>query len=86
VHGLQNISPNGVAFADKGMRPGALPRMLSEILDTRVMIKGAMKRLGKGDRVSFQSAIDSEPQWEILAELMRHPSSSLLILQILSHN
>jgi DNA polymerase elongation subunit (family B) len=37
------ISPNGVLFAPWTARQGVLPRMLQEILDTRIMIKAAMK-------------------------------------------
>eukprot|EP01105_Mastigella_eilhardi_P017939 TRINITY_DN4137_c0_g1_i4.p1 TRINITY_DN4137_c0_g1~~TRINITY_DN4137_c0_g1_i4.p1 ORF type:complete len:1941 (-),score=416.30 TRINITY_DN4137_c0_g1_i4:61-5133(-) len=37
------VSPNGVMFVKNAVRQGVLPRMLQEILDTRVMIKGAMK-------------------------------------------
>ena len=33
------------------VRPGVLPRMLREILDTRVMIKGAMKKVPPEDKV-----------------------------------
>ncbi len=33
------------------VRPGVLPRMLREILDTRVMIKGAMKKVAAADKV-----------------------------------
>ncbi len=38
------VAPNGLAFVRDTVCPGVLPRMLSEILDTRIMIKGAMKR------------------------------------------
>ncbi|GFH16260.1 DNA polymerase, partial [Haematococcus lacustris] len=38
------IAPNGVAYAPASVRPGVLPRMLSELLNTRVMTKAAMKR------------------------------------------
>jgi DNA polymerase zeta len=38
-----NISPNGVVFVKQHIRQGVLGRMLSEILDTRVMIKQSMK-------------------------------------------
>lgn len=38
------IAPNGVAFAPPDVRPGVVPRMLREILATRVMVKAAMKR------------------------------------------
>lgn len=39
------ISPNGVLFAPWSQRRGILPRMLQELLDTRVMVKNAMKGL-----------------------------------------
>ncbi|XP_044259688.1 DNA polymerase zeta catalytic subunit [Tribolium madens] len=39
-----NFSPCGVAFVKKQVRDGILPRMLREILDTRLMVKNSMKR------------------------------------------
>lgn len=39
-----NISPNGVAFVKPEVRVGTLKRMLTEILDTRIMVKDSMKR------------------------------------------
>jgi hypothetical protein len=33
-----NISPCGVAFVKDGIRKGVLPRMLQEILETRLMV------------------------------------------------
>jgi len=45
-----------VGFVNPATRPGVLPRMLSEILDTRVMVKGAMKRLTPADRVRVPPA------------------------------
>ncbi|KAL6779569.1 POLZ1 [Auxenochlorella protothecoides x Auxenochlorella symbiontica] len=45
------ISPNGIGFVPPSRRPGVLPRLLSEILDTRVMVKGAMKRLPPAAKV-----------------------------------
>jgi DNA polymerase zeta len=44
------ISPNGLAFVKPHIRQGVLGRMLSEILDTRFMIKKAMKDY-KNDKV-----------------------------------
>ena len=44
------ISANGLAFTAPHVRPGVLPRLLKEILDTRVMVKGAMGA-AKRDRV-----------------------------------
>jgi DNA polymerase zeta len=38
------VTPNGMAFVKSTVRPGVVPRMLSEILDTRIMVKAAMKR------------------------------------------
>jgi DNA polymerase zeta len=37
-------APNGVMFTPASVRPGVLPRLLTEILDTRVMVKMALKR------------------------------------------
>jgi len=45
------IAPNGVAFTPPSVRPGVLPRMLSEILATRIMVKAAMKRTPAAARV-----------------------------------
>lgn len=45
------LAPNGVAFLPQASRPGVLPRLLHEILATRVMVKAAMKR-SKADKVS----------------------------------
>lgn len=41
------MAPNGVAYVSSSHRKGVLPRMLKEILDTRLMVKGAMKRCKK---------------------------------------
>lgn len=35
------VAPNGVAFAPKEARPGVLPRLLQEILNTRIMVGAA---------------------------------------------
>ncbi|EKM61040.1 uncharacterized protein PHACADRAFT_204189 [Phanerochaete carnosa HHB-10118-sp] len=40
-----NISPNGMVFVKPAVRKGLLGRMLTELLDTRVMVKQAMKRV-----------------------------------------
>ncbi|KAM4771033.1 DNA polymerase zeta catalytic subunit [Rhinophrynus dorsalis] len=37
------VSPNGVAFVKASVRRGVLPRMLEEILKTRIMVKQSMK-------------------------------------------
>ncbi|KAH8370569.1 hypothetical protein KR093_004143 [Drosophila rubida] len=40
---LVTVSPCGVVFVKREVREGILPRMLSEILDTRQMVKQSMK-------------------------------------------
>lgn len=47
------IAPNGVAYASPKARPGVLPRMLHEILTTRIMVKAAMKRSPASDKVTL---------------------------------
>ncbi|XP_045467770.1 DNA polymerase zeta catalytic subunit isoform X2 [Harmonia axyridis] len=47
---LLNFSPCGVAFVNKSVRDGIMPRMLREILDTRLMVKKSMKE-NKDDAV-----------------------------------
>lgn len=44
-----NFSPCGVAFVKRDVRLGILPRMLQEILDTRLMVKKSMKQ-NKGNK------------------------------------
>ena len=46
------IAPNGIAYASPEARPGILPRLLQEILSTRIMVKAAMKRAPKSAKVS----------------------------------
>ncbi|KAG8582486.1 hypothetical protein GDO81_008073 [Engystomops pustulosus] len=43
------VSSNGVAFVKASVRKGVLPRMLEEILNTRIMVKQSMKQY-KEDR------------------------------------
>lgn len=38
-----NIAPNGIIFVKPGIRKSLLAKMLGEILETRVMVKGGMK-------------------------------------------
>ncbi|XP_055316014.1 DNA polymerase zeta catalytic subunit isoform X2 [Sitodiplosis mosellana] len=47
---LINISPCGAVFVKPSVREGVLPRMLREILDTRLMVKQSMK-LHKSDKL-----------------------------------
>jgi len=47
---VSSVAPNGIMYVKSNVRKGLLGRMLVELLDTRVMVKQAMKRVG-GDRV-----------------------------------
>ncbi|CAH1173828.1 unnamed protein product [Phaedon cochleariae] len=47
---LLNFAPCGVGYVKKEVRDGIMPRMLREILDTRLMVKNAMKE-NKDDKV-----------------------------------
>uniref|UniRef100_A0A5K4FAI1 DNA polymerase zeta catalytic subunit n=1 Tax=Schistosoma mansoni TaxID=6183 RepID=A0A5K4FAI1_SCHMA len=38
-----NISPNGVVFVKKSIREGILPRMLKQLITTRLMVKDSIK-------------------------------------------
>lgn len=42
--GAPYVSPNGSVFCSKDVRPGILPMMVKEMLNTRIMIKRSMKR------------------------------------------
>jgi len=44
------VAPNGIMYVNKVVRKGLLGRMLAELLETRVMVKQAMKGI-KDDKV-----------------------------------
>ncbi|VFQ97794.1 unnamed protein product [Cuscuta campestris] len=45
------LTPNGVMFVPSDVRKGVLPRMLEELLETRIMVKQAMKKLDVSQKV-----------------------------------
>ncbi|KAL5566065.1 hypothetical protein UlMin_029229 [Ulmus minor] len=45
------LTPNGVMFVPSKVRKGVLPRLLEEILSTRIMLKQAMKKLSPSQQV-----------------------------------
>uniref|UniRef100_K3ZPX4 DNA polymerase n=1 Tax=Setaria italica TaxID=4555 RepID=K3ZPX4_SETIT len=45
------LTPNGVLYVQPEIRKGVLPRLLEEILSTRIMVKQAMKKLGPSEQV-----------------------------------
>ncbi|KAK4282799.1 hypothetical protein QN277_014132 [Acacia crassicarpa] len=45
------LTPNGVMFVPSKVRRGILPRLLEEILSTRIMVKQAMKKLAASQQV-----------------------------------
>ncbi|KAF7990572.1 hypothetical protein HCN44_000377 [Aphidius gifuensis] len=50
LKGKVNFTPCGVAFVKPEVRVGILPRMLTEILDTRFMVKKAMKDYAQNNK------------------------------------
>ena len=51
---VSSVAPNGMIYAKPHVRRGLLGRMLKELLDTRVMVKHAMKGV-KSDKVRCRS-------------------------------
>lgn len=49
-----SVSPNGIMFVKPEVRKSLLAKMLSELLDTRVMVKNGMKA-ASGNKVSSLS-------------------------------
>ncbi|XP_056166139.1 DNA polymerase zeta catalytic subunit isoform X2 [Syzygium oleosum] len=48
------LTPNGVMYVPPKVRKGILPRLLEEILSTRIMVKQAMKRLTSPQQVLYR--------------------------------
>lgn len=69
------MAPNGAAYASPEARQGVLPRLLNEILATRIMVKAAMKRAPKTAKVG-PSFLFSGPCWR-LCRLDRARDASL---------
>ncbi|CAN0914193.1 DNA polymerase zeta catalytic subunit [Linum grandiflorum] len=45
------LTPNSVMYTPSQVRKGILPRLLEEILSTRIMVKQAMKKLGPDQKI-----------------------------------
>ncbi|KAK4595861.1 hypothetical protein RGQ29_014087 [Quercus rubra] len=45
------LTPNGVMYVSSKVRKGIMPRLLEEILSTRIMVKQAMKRLSPSQKI-----------------------------------
>ncbi|XP_027350096.1 DNA polymerase zeta catalytic subunit-like isoform X2 [Abrus precatorius] len=45
------LTPNGVMFVPSKVRRGVLPRLLEEILTTRIMVKQAIKKLAPSEQI-----------------------------------
>ena len=54
------VTPNGVMFTPKSVRPGILPRLLTEILDTRVMVKSVLKRCDSDSQKPRRRALNAK--------------------------
>lgn len=48
------LTPNGVMYVPPKVRKGILPRLLEEILSTRIMVKQAMKRLTSPQQILYR--------------------------------
>ncbi|KAK6915579.1 DNA-directed DNA polymerase, family B, multifunctional domain [Dillenia turbinata] len=48
------LTPNGVMYVPSKVRKGVLPRLLEEILTTRIMVKKAMKKLTPSQQVLYR--------------------------------
>ncbi|XP_046836193.1 DNA polymerase zeta catalytic subunit isoform X1 [Vespa crabro] len=59
LQGKINCAPNGVAFVKSEVRKGILPRMLEEILNTRIMVKNSIK-LHSSDNNNLQRILHSQ--------------------------
>ena len=63
-----NIAPNGVMYAKQGIRKSLLAKMLTEILETRVMVKSGMKK-DKDDKVLQQLLNNRQLALKLLANV-----------------
>ena len=45
------LTPNGVMYVSSKVHKGIMPRLLEEILSTRIMVKQAMKRLSPSQKI-----------------------------------
>ncbi|KAI0963568.1 hypothetical protein AcW1_000610 [Taiwanofungus camphoratus] len=57
LHDHINVAPNGIMYVKQDVRKGLLGRMLTELLDTRVMVKQAMK--GVKDDKALRRILDA---------------------------
>ena len=58
---VPTVAPNGIMYVKPEVRRGLLGRMLTELLDTRVMVKQAMKRV-HDNKVSMTEYHYPEPK------------------------
>jgi hypothetical protein len=61
VFSLLPVAPNGIIYAKPEVRKGLLGRMLIELLNTRIMVKQAMKGI-TNDKVGSVGGDDSESE------------------------
>lgn len=69
-HALKHsiVAPNGIIYVKPEVRKGLLGRMLTELLDTRIMVKHAMKSV-KNDKVN-----------PVTRSSVHHPQPSLVVV------
>ena len=69
LQGKINFSPIGVGFVKAEVRKGILPRMLTEILNTRLMVKKSMKDHSKDDRPLQQTLHNRQLGLKLIANV-----------------
>jgi DNA polymerase zeta len=75
------VSPNGFMFVKAGVRKSLLAKMLSELLDTRVMVKEGMKGAsGHKVRSRVHSRALTDDWWQALLKLLNARQLALKFL------
>ncbi|XVF02294.1 hypothetical protein REPUB_Repub04eG0163400 [Reevesia pubescens] len=64
------LTPNGVMYVPSKVRKRVLPRLLEEILSTRIMVKQAMKKLTPPQQVLQRIAMGEELTFDYRYELL----------------
>jgi hypothetical protein len=85
----QAVSPNGIIYAKPNLRKSLLAKMLSEILETRVMVKNGMK-LARGDKVGKRDIVGSAridnnetfSRWQALLQVLNARQLGLKLMAV----
>ena len=78
---LRPVTPNGMIFVKPAVRKSLLAKMLGEILDTRVMVKNAMKG-ARGDKVYQFTLVTSKLMRQSLLQLLNARQLGLKLMAV----